>query len=129
MSAVVPDEGEGIEVLKTPDPAASGAFGHPMTSSLILAPTSQAEWRGSLATRARSSSETSMASLLVLQQHIQQRNHQRQFAPPIADPHPLPELERLRSREPSVGSNSMSSMLAEYRREGKPKAWDLGSRS
>ncbi len=102
MPAVVPDEVEGIEVLKTPEPASSGAFGHAMTSSLILAPTGQAEWRGSLATRARSSSETSMASLLVLQQHIQQRNHQRQFAPPIADPHPLPELERSRSREPSV---------------------------
>ncbi|GAC74639.1 hypothetical protein PANT_12d00066 [Moesziomyces antarcticus T-34] len=125
MSAVVPDEGEGIEVLKTPDPAASGAFGHPMTSSLILAPTSQAEWRGSLATRARSSSETSMASLLVLQQHIQQRNHQRQFAPPIADPHPLPELERSRSREPSV--EEQQHVVDARRIQARRKAEGVGS--
>lgn len=107
-------DSESVEVLKTPDPPSQPFSQEYMSSSLTLGSHMPydsvrstrtggggSSWDGSFASRARSSSETSMASLLVLQQHIQQRNHLRQFAPPVADPY-LPAALSRRSREPSA---------------------------
>ncbi|SPO22398.1 uncharacterized protein UTRI_01076 [Ustilago trichophora] len=110
-------ETEGIEVLRTPDPPTQPTFAPPLThqhnynmssfSSSIYDSLRSGSSDNTFSlshhhnhNRGRSSSESSMASLLVLQQHIQQRNHLRQFAPPgMADPNLPPDLQRRLSRE------------------------------
>lgn len=123
-------ENEGIEVLRTPDPSIEATT---MSSSLSSSTSSLYGFDtlrsrdGSLASRTRSSSETSMASLLVLQQHIQQRNHLRQFAPPSGDPHFPPEIVHRRSRELSEEGWSATEN-AFGRREASAKVEKTGER-
>lgn len=97
---------ESIEVLKTPDPdpttdCAFGTSSDPLYPHAFLSSSNLSHGMcstdstrcdiGSFGPAGKSSSETSMASLMVLQQQIQMKNFQRQFAPPVADPHPSPE--------------------------------------
>lgn len=104
-----------------------------MTSSLHLS--TSANFRGwdslssTTSPRSRSNSETSLASLLLLQQQIQQRNYIRQFAPPISDPHLPPDfstkrMSRYRERvwEPSEQEKRAVEEKDGRRKEARVKA-------
>ena len=107
-------EVERVEILRTPEPnpsfetMGSSSLSNPSLSSSVRRydtfRSTTTSWDGSFASRrGRSSSETSMASLMVLQQHIQQMNYLRQFAPPSADPN-LPEEMKKRSSGLQISS-------------------------
>lgn len=108
-----PSTPEMVEVLTTPDPPSFHSFppthhqhrreGN-ISNSLHLS-THDQYWDSlrDTSSRSRSNSETTLASLLLLQQHIQQRNWLRQFEPP-SDPHLPADFGTKRSsrgREPS----------------------------
>ncbi|SPO21593.1 uncharacterized protein UTRI_01076_B [Ustilago trichophora] len=122
-------ETEGVEVLRTPDPPSQSSFAparahqhnYNMSSSTssIYDSLRTGSWDNTIAAshhhnhpRGRSSSESSMASLLALQQHIQQRNHLRQFAPPgLSDPHLPPEIQSRLSREGISAAGDMAEAI------------------